>query len=117
VSRMRRFAGEAFASRGIELEFRGPEHERALRLDHETRRQLFLVFKECVTNAVRHADCASAEVELRVDGRRLVVVISDDGRGFDPAVPSEGNGLESMRRRAAALGGATEFDSAPERGT
>jgi signal transduction histidine kinase/ligand-binding sensor domain-containing protein len=111
VSRMRRFAGEAFAARGVDVEFRGPEHERGLRLDHETRRELFLVFKEAVTNAVRHSGCARAEVELRVDGRRLVLAISDDGRGFDPSAPSEGNGLESMRRRAAALGGTLDFDS------
>jgi two-component sensor histidine kinase len=111
VSRMRRFAGEAFAARGVELEFRGPEHESALRLDHETRRELFLVFKEAVTNAVRHSGCARAEVELRVDGRRLVLAVSDDGRGFDPSAPSEGNGLESMRRRAGALGGTLDVDS------
>jgi ligand-binding sensor domain-containing protein/two-component sensor histidine kinase len=117
VSRMRRFAEEAFASRGVALEFRGPEHERGMRLDHETRRHLFLLFKECVTNAVRHAGCARAGVELSVDGRRLALAISDDGRGFDASAPSEGNGLESMRRRAAALGGTLEVDSAPGRGT
>jgi signal transduction histidine kinase len=117
VSRMRRFAGEAFAARGVELEFRGPEHERGLRLDHETRRELFLVFKEAATNAVRHAECARAEVDLCFDGRRLVLALSDDGRGFDPSAPSEGNGLESMRRRAAALGGTLDVDSAPGRGT
>jgi ligand-binding sensor domain-containing protein/signal transduction histidine kinase len=117
VSRMRRFAEEAFASRGVALEFRGPDHERGMRLDHETRRHLFLLFKECVTNAVRHAGCARATVELSVDGRRLTLAISDDGRGFDPSAPSEGNGLESMRRRAGALGGALEVDSAPGHGT
>ncbi len=117
ITRMRRFADEAFASRGVELEFRGPEHEREMKLGHETRRQLFLLFKECVTNAVRHAGCTRAEVELSIEGRHLVLTVSDDGRGFDPEVPSDGNGLESMRRRAVALGGELEIDSAPGRGT
>jgi signal transduction histidine kinase/ligand-binding sensor domain-containing protein len=111
VIRMRRFAGEAFAARGIDLEFRGPEHERGLRLDHETRRELFLIFKECVTNAVRHSECIRAEVDLGVDGRWLSLAVSDDGRGFDLATPSEGNGLESMRRRAASLGGTFDVES------
>jgi signal transduction histidine kinase/ligand-binding sensor domain-containing protein len=117
VRRMRRFAGEAFAARGIELELRGPEHGRDLKLDHETRRELYLLFKECVTNAVRHSGAASAEVELRVDGRRLGLAVADDGRGFDPAAPSEGSGLESMRRRAAALGGTLHVESAAGKGT
>jgi signal transduction histidine kinase/ligand-binding sensor domain-containing protein len=117
VRRMRRFAEEAFASRGVALEFRGPEHEGGMRLDHETRRQLFLVFKECIANALRHSGCAHAEIELRAGPRRLVLAVSDDGRGFDPSSAAEGNGLESMRRRAAALGGTLEVDSAPGGGT
>jgi signal transduction histidine kinase/streptogramin lyase len=117
VRRMRRFAGEAFASRGIELEFRGPEHERSMKLDHEMRRQLFLAFKESVMNAVRHSGCTRAEVEIRVAGPRIVLSVSDDGHGFDASTPSEGNGLESMRRRALALGGTFDVASAPGRGT
>jgi ligand-binding sensor domain-containing protein/two-component sensor histidine kinase len=117
VRRMRRFAGEACASRGVELEFHAPEHELEIRLDHDTRRQLFLVFKESVTNVVRHADCARAKVDLRVVGRTLVLAVADDGRGFDQAASSEGNGLENMRRRAAALGGGLELDSAVGGGT
>jgi signal transduction histidine kinase/ligand-binding sensor domain-containing protein len=117
VSRMRRFAGETLASCGVELDFHGPDHERGLKLDHETRRELFLIFKECVTNTVRHSGCSRAEVVLGVGGGRLVLALSDDGRGFDPSRPSEGNGLESMRRRATALEGTFEVDSAPGRGT
>ncbi len=100
VRRMRRFAGEAYASGGIELEFHGPEHEQSLKLDHETRRQLFLIFKESVMNAIRHSGGRRAEVDLRVDGRQLVLSVADDGHGFDPSIPSEGNGMESMKRRA-----------------
>ena len=117
VRRMRRFADEAFSSRGVALEFRGPEHERDMRLDHETRRQLFLVFKECVANALRHSGCSRAEIELRAGPRQLVLTVWDDGRGFDPSAAVEGSGLESMRRRAAALGGTLEVDSTPGRGT
>jgi signal transduction histidine kinase len=114
---MRRLADEAFASRGVALEFRGPEHERGLRLGLETRRQIFLVFKEAVNNAVRHSGASRADVEVRAARGHLAVVVADDGRGFDPAADGEGNGLESMRRRAVALGGTFEVDAAPGRGT
>ncbi len=117
VRRMRRFAGEAFASRGIELEFRGPEHDGSMKLGLETRRHLFLAFKECVMNAVKHSGGRRAEVDLRVEGKRLILTVSDDGHGFDTSIPGEGNGLESLRRRAKSLGGTFEVDSAPGRGT
>jgi ligand-binding sensor domain-containing protein/signal transduction histidine kinase len=117
VRRMRRFAGEAFASRGIELEFHGPEHEGSMKLGLETRRHLFLAFKECVMNAVKHSGGTRAEVDLRVEGRLLILTVADDGHGFYTSIPSEGNGLESLRRRATSLGGTFEVDSAPGRGT
>ncbi len=117
VRRMRRFAGEAFAARGIELEFHGPAHERSMKIDHETRRQLFLIFKESVMNAVRHSGGAKAEVDLHFDGQRLVLSVADDGHGFDPSTPTEGNGVESMRRRARALNGTLEVVPVLGRGT
>ena len=96
VRRMRRFAGEVFASRGMELDFRGPEHERVVKLDHQTRRQLFLIFKEAVTNAVRHGGGSRAEIELVVRNGSLVLTIVDDGCGFDESAVGDGNGIESM---------------------
>jgi signal transduction histidine kinase len=117
VRRMRRFADEAFASRGVALEFRGPDHERGLKLGHEARRQIFLIFKEAVTNALRHSGCSHVEVEVQMEAGRLVVSVRDDGRGLDPSSDGEGNGLESMRKRAEALGGAFDVDSAIGEGT
>ena len=117
VSRMRRLADETFASRGIELDFRGPEHERALKLGHETRRQVFLFFKEAVTNVLRHSECARVEIVVSADRSRLTVSVADDGRGFDTGESSEGNGLESMQKRARALFGECSIESAPGRGT
>jgi two-component system sensor histidine kinase UhpB len=47
----------------------------------------------------------------------LLLRIADNGRGFDPAVASEGHGLRSMQERTAALGGDFEAITAPGRGT
>ncbi|MGI8995234.1 MAG: ATP-binding protein [Pyrinomonadaceae bacterium] len=64
------------------------------------RRALFLIFKEAVNNAARHAQCERVEIELRADGPSLCLRVADDGRGFDPTMEGEGNGLLNMRRRA-----------------
>ena len=50
-------------------------------------------------------------------GSRLSLTVADNGRGFDPSDPVEGQGLASMARRTRRLGGTWEVVSAPGRGT
>jgi signal transduction histidine kinase len=115
--RMRGFASEVFSSRNIEFRFQTLGLEQDLRLGPDMRRDVYLIFKEAVNNIVRHAACARAEIELRLDGGILALRVRDEGRGFDTERICEGNGLESMARRAKAMGGALETLSRPGRGT
>jgi len=111
VRRMRKCTSEIFAHGQVEFELRAPEAESDLKLGADVRRDLFLIFKEAVNNAARHSECAHVEIELRIERSWLVLRVSDDGRGFDPAQPSEGQGLVSMKRRAVGLGGKLEITS------
>jgi signal transduction histidine kinase len=115
TSRMRRFAGEAFDSRDIVWELDAQQAH--LSLSADTRREVFLIFKESVNNIVRHSHCTRVETELRIEGNRLRLRIHDDGCGFDPKGHSEGHGLESLRERARKVGGELEIESEPGRGT
>jgi ligand-binding sensor domain-containing protein/two-component sensor histidine kinase len=105
IRRMRQHADELFTLRGIALRFDAPPGGEALRLRMDVRRDLLLIFKEAVSNAARHSRCTAVQITLRVDHRRLVLGIADDGVGFDPSVESPGNGLTSMRTRAARMHG------------
>jgi len=109
--KMRQHAEEVFLLRGIELKFIAPAPAQDLKLGVDVRRNLYLVFKEAVNNAARHSNCSRAEIEVRVEEARLRLTISDNGRGFDPAARTEGNGLLSMRRRAADLSGELSLES------
>ena len=117
VRRMRQHAEEMFTLRDIELRFSAPDVERNLKLSVDVRRDFFLIFKEAVNNAARHADCTEVEIELRAEGSWLSLQIVDDGVGFDPLIESEGQGLVSMRRRAQSLGGTLAVESQAARGT
>jgi signal transduction histidine kinase len=78
----------------------------ALGLGARPRHQLFLALKEALNNAVRHS--AATEVRLRMaveGGNRFVVVVEDNGHGFDTGHPAVGMGLAGLRTRLAALGG------------
>jgi len=80
---------------------------------------MFRIFQETLTNVARHAKATRAEVVLQKQRDRLVLLIRDNGRGFDQADPSlsKSLGLLGMRERAAILGGKVDISSSPGKGT
>ena len=117
TSRMREHAGEVFAANGATLTFTAPAIDRDPRLSVDTRRDVYLVFKEAVNNAARHSGCSRVHVSLQSDGSGLILTVADDGAGFDIASEDKGNGLASMRSRATRLGARFDIRSRPGRGT
>ena len=63
----------------------------------------YRIVVEALTNAARHAQAATAHVEVRVRDRALVVAVHDDGRSSTEWTP--GVGISSMRERALQVGG------------
>jgi signal transduction histidine kinase len=89
-----------------------------VRTDVGVREDLVRIAREAVLNAARHSRAPTVRIELS-NGRRLRLMIADDGAGFEPHA-TEGNerfGLLSMRERAHALGAEFRLASAPGRGT
>ncbi len=117
TQRMRHFASDVFAARGIEFHFRFPDSERDIRLGANFRRELFLIFKEAVSNTARHSECTETEIVFTVDHGVVRMNFRDNGRGFDMLSKSDGHGLASMKARAQGLGGRLEVVSDERRGT
>jgi signal transduction histidine kinase len=86
-------------------------------MDLEVKRHLFLIYKEALHNIARHSSAGSAEVSLEYTQGVLHLSLSDDGKGFDPAMPVPGNGLENMKTRARQMGGELRIDSRQGGGT
>ena len=117
VQRMRRFASDAFSARNIQLVFESPDPDQNIRLGAETRRQVFLIFKESVNNAARHSGCDQARVKLTVTNGTLAFSVGDNGSGFDPDSVEAGEGLFSMRQRAKKIGSELVITSSAGTGT
>jgi signal transduction histidine kinase len=84
----------------------------------ELRRNVLLLALEALHNVVRHSGASRVVLALKAnESGGLFLSVEDDGRGFDPTQASAGAGLESMRRRAAAIGASFTVDSARDRGT
>lgn len=77
---------------------------------------LFRACQEALSNVARHARASSVCIRLAAAGTELMLVIADDGAGFDPDTVSMGMGLRNLRTRAEELGGTFELVSAPGRG-
>jgi len=117
TQRMRRFAGDTLVGRNIEPRFSAPETEFDIKLNADLRREVFLIFKEAINNAARHAGCAVVEVALLIDEGAIRLKVSDNGCGLDPSRVNEGQGLVSMGLRAERLDGKLSVTSQPGAGT
>jgi signal transduction histidine kinase len=116
VAALARQGARVRTSDGPTVEVRGPASRLALSALAET--ALFAIGREALANVQRHADATTAHVLVEAGQRQVVVEVRDDGRGFDPAAGRPGHfGLDSMRSRAAEIGGLLEITSAPGSGT
>ncbi len=117
TQRMRRVADDLCVARDLQFEFHCPSDSLNTTLSTDTRRELLLIYKECLNNIARHARCSRIEVEIRRLQEDLYLRISDNGSGFIPAHSSCGNGLRSMQVRAQRLGGNVHISSTLQQGT
>jgi signal transduction histidine kinase len=82
-------------------------------------RELAYVLREAVVNAFAHAGARQIVVDVEQSPDRTIVMVEDDGKGFEPdhLAPHEQVGLLSMRERAALIGGQVQIDTTPRHGT
>jgi signal transduction histidine kinase len=81
-------------------------------VDSRHRHQLFLAFKEALTNVVRHSGATEVRLNFQIDRGQVRLTIADNGRGWAEAGQTEEmDGVANMRTRLAKLGGRFEIDS------
>lgn len=94
-----------------------------LRLGHEIDTHLYRITQEALNNIVKHASAKTVTVILEKRDVNVILIVEDDGKGFDPsdekivAGASSGLGLVGMRERAVLVNGEVEIESAPGQGT
>jgi signal transduction histidine kinase len=79
--------------------------------------EIFRIVQEGLANARRHADARRAEVTIGQRAGRRIVIVRDDGSGFDDESEGAGQGLQNMRARASSIQGVFALRSTPGRGT
>ena len=117
IMRMRSFAFELLGAKKIDFEFIADEDVTKINLPMEVRKNLYLIFKEATNNLVKYAQANKAKFAITGEKNNLMMMIRDNGKGFDVNNISEGNGLKNMKRRAEEIGAKLVIDSFPGNGT
>jgi signal transduction histidine kinase len=122
MQKMERFAYEICSSKNIALHmklgelFAGPRGEN-VKLTMEQKKNIYLIFKEAVNNAVKYSGTDKLEVTATVQNKELTLHVKDFGKGFDSSLIKKGNGLDNMRNRAKELKGVLTITSEENAGT
>ena len=116
VAALARYAAGLRAADGLTIDVGGPGPRLALSELVET--HLLAIGREALANVEKHARASAAHVQVEAQPGQVLVEVRDNGRGFDPAAGHPGHfGLDSMRSRAAEIGGRVTITSAPGFGT
>lgn len=93
-------------------------HEAQIELGEEASIALFRITQESLTNIAKHAKASQVEIILTLQGKELLLLISDNGQGLKIGWSSKAGsyGLQGMRERALALGGELTVDSKENQG-
>ena len=94
-----------------------PEEE--IPLDQNAATNVFRIVQESLTNVLRHAAATRVEIILEQNENGLLLIIQDNGKGYDPSRMKDPNslGLLGMRERAAMLHGVFKITGSPGTGT
>ena len=112
------FAEEFLRHAGIACQLDVPLTLPELPVSADIRHELFMVVKEALNNAVKHALPKRIRLGLGLAGNLLTIEVADDGRGIGREQGRHpGHGLENMRKRLEAIGGTFQISSQPGEGT
>jgi signal transduction histidine kinase len=115
--KMKEFAAEILEPKNIDYCFELHEDLGRIKLPVETRKNLYLIFKESINNAAKYSEGSQVVICLKLQNNLLHLSIRDNGKGFEIGNVKPGYGLKNMTERARNVQGKLTRQSAPGQGT
>ena len=104
-------------ARGVAMHWEVPDDLPDVALADSQALHLFRIFRESITNALRHGHAHRLRIRGRIVAGEFVADITDDGPGTPPSAVGQGRGTTNIRTRAEALGGQADWAPGTEGGT
>jgi signal transduction histidine kinase len=117
LERLKEYTLGITQAKNIRLNWEVEPGIKLMKLPVEYRKNVYLICKEAVNNAVKYADCREILIGGSQTDRQLTFSIRDDGKGFEIKQDSAGNGLRNMRERAKESKIQLSIQSNPGKGT
>lgn len=116
-TRMRRYAADLFDNSNTICHLDLDKTVAEKKLNMEQRRDLYLIYKESMNNILKHAAARNVWINVHWRSGKLHLKIKDDGKGFEPSVITNSNGLKNIRTRTEKWKGSTTIEATPGNGT
>lgn len=116
---VREFAAEMFDAQSIAFRIETSDKLTGITFIENRHYDFYLIIKEGLNNIAKYAEATQVVLTIWLDKKtnKLVMVLSDNGKGFDAQAEHNGNGIKNMKKRAANLNGIIEFFSSEMDGT
>ena len=125
INRMNVYTYEVMEAAGVDIHFKMQPDAQMSYFQMESRKNIYLIYKEIIANVHKHSQCKNLWVEAELDAGKFILRIKDDGIGFqaDHLMNYKdfgnlgGNGLVNIFKRADELNAKIKLTSAPGEGT
>jgi two-component system, NarL family, sensor histidine kinase UhpB len=117
LARMIQYAAQILEPKNIRFKIVAGDEIGNMHLEAESRRNIYLIFKEAVNNLAKYSECTEASVVITGNSNSLTMKITDNGKGFEVNNETSGNGLRNMHRRAESSRGDLKVTSVAGKGT
>jgi ligand-binding sensor domain-containing protein/two-component sensor histidine kinase len=117
ISRLKTYAKTTTDPLAIQLHFNSDKNVVPARMDMHKRKNIYLICKEAINNAVKYSECKNLSFQLNQQDHEISIHIADDGKGFDIQNEFEGNGLNNIKARAKEIKAQLRLESEEGKGT
>ena len=99
----------------IEINFNHAGIDESL-LDNDLKLTIYRIVQEQMNNILKHAEASLINITLKEYGKKFILTIFDNGKGFDPQIRRRGIGFNNIINRADVFNGKVDIQSAPGQG-
>lgn len=114
IDRMQAVVAELSSAQNLPIRFECQDEINSLKMDMNTRKNCYLIFKEAIYNSMKYSKCTEIKIRFYKEQRQVVLHIEDNGIGFDSTKTHAGNGLKNMVGRAEEMQAELSIQSSPK---
>jgi len=92
-------------------------HKTDKKLDYNTKVHVYRIVQELINNAIKHSKCKELDIQISSLNDEFVIMVEDDGVGFDKQKAVYGHGIENIKSRVNILKGDLQIDTQENKGT